>query len=411
MTSNIIKTPKLVFLAMAFLGPIALNVYAPIMPTLMLALSTSADTIQLGMTLFLSFFALSQLFCSFFVELFGQRKVLLWGVIIHILGCILAIIANDIYTLLLARVLQATGGGISLLLTRSLILDQNSQNKAAANLSYITLGIATLQVIVPTLSGYLNVIYSWHLIFYVSLIVGLVALWAIYRYLPVVINPTNTLSKKGTIKATFKLYGNTFTSPRFFYFTLANALISGAFFTFVINVPFIVTDTLSGNSLDYGNWYLIVALGFWLGSFISSQVSERVGNDKMMKLGWGIDIVAGLVMFFCIFVYGVSYWSLFTAMAMFTFGRGLSLPNVQVAAATATPYGRFTAMGLFSFCQLLVGAAIAQLSTMFVKQNILLPIIISLLAIFALISYFQANKCKTDSSNFTASKGNKKIVS
>ncbi|MFT6897214.1 MAG: DHA1 family bicyclomycin/chloramphenicol resistance-like MFS transporter [Paraglaciecola sp.] len=261
----------------------------------------------------------------------------------------------------------------------------------------MAMGIATIQAIVPTLSGYLNVYYSWHVIFYFSLMVALVALWAIYRYLPVASIPTNILSKTGTVKATFKIYSNTLISPRFFYFTLANTFISGAFFTFVINVPFIVTDILSGNSLDYGNWYLAVALGFWLGCFIASQISERVGNDKMMRLGWGIGILAGIIMFVCIFVYGVSYWSLFTTMTLFTFGRGLSLPNVQVAAATATPYGRSTAMGLFSFCQLLFGAAIAQLSTTFVKQNIiLLPIIITLLTIFALMSYFKAIKFNTD---------------
>ena len=200
MTSPTIKTPKLVLLAMAFLGPIALNVYAPIMPTLQFALSSSADAIQLGMTLFLIFFALGQLSCGLFVELFGQKKVLLWGVSLYILGSIIGIIADDIYWLLLARVLQATGGGFSLLLTRSIILEQNSPNKAAAKLSYIALGIASLQVSVPTLSGYLNVYFSWHLVFYLSLAIALVAWWAIYRYLPVITLPGHNLADEASAK-------------------------------------------------------------------------------------------------------------------------------------------------------------------------------------------------------------------
>lgn len=411
MTSPKIKTPKLVLLAMAFLGPIALNVYAPIMPTLKIALSSSADAIQLGMTLFLIFFALGQLSCGLFVELFGQKKVLLWGVSLYILGSIIGIMANDIYWLLLARVFQATGGGFSLLLTRSIILEQNSPNKAAAKLSYIALGIASLQASVPTLSGYLNVYFSWHLVFYLSLAIALVAWWAIYRYLPVIELPEhNSLddssakdalvvskemntAKPLSIKEIINTYLNVLVFPRFLYLALANALISAGFFAFVLNVPFIVDENLAGNSLDYGKWYLVVALGFWVGSFIASQISERIGANAMLKLGWGLATLAAFSMTFFVILDGVSYWTLFIPMTLFTFGRGISLPNAQASAVTVTPYKRSTAMGVFSFCQLLIGAALAQFSVMFVKQNVVfLPIVISLLAVLALIAYFKAIK-------------------
>ncbi|NQY88407.1 MAG: MFS transporter [Colwellia sp.] len=393
MISPPIKTPKLVLLAMAFLGPIALNIYAPIMPTLKVALSSSADAVQLGMTLFLIFFALGQLSCGLFVELFGQKKVLLWGVAIYILGSILGIIANDIYWLILARVLQATGGGFSLLLTRSIILEQNSPNKAAAKLSYIALGIASLQATVPTLSGYLNVHFSWHLVFYISLVMALVAWWAIYRYLPVITLPQSDSAKPLSIKEIIKTYLNVLVFPRFFYLALANALISAGFFAFVLNVPFIVAESLAGNSLDYGKWYLVVALGFWLGSFIASQISERIGANAMLKLGWCIATLAAFFMTAFIIVYGISYWSLFIPMTLFTFGRGISLPNAQASAVTVTSSKRSTAMGVFSFCQLIIGAALAQFSVMLVKQNVLfLPIVISLLAVLALLAYFKAIK-------------------
>lgn len=409
------KTPKLVLLAMAFLAPIALNVYAPIMPALKLSLSTSTDAVQLGMTLFLIFFALGQLSCGLFVELYGQKKVLLWGVSIYILGSVIGIFVNDIYWLLIARVLQATGGGFSLLLTRSIILEQNSPNKAAAKLSYIALGIASLQACVPTLTGYLNVYFSWHFVFYFSLAIALIAWWAIYWHLPEkklsqapslegeAMSDSKPFDKvsaptiQPSIREIIKTYLRVLVFPKFFFVTLANALTSAGFFAFVLNVPFIVADNLAGNSLDYGKWYLIVALGFWIGSFISSQISERIGTDTMLKLGWYIATLAAFLMTISVFIMGINYWSLFGPMALFTFGRGLLLPNAQASAVTATPYKRSTAMGVFSFCQLLIGASLAQLSVIFVKQNIvLLPIVITLLAIFSMLSYFKGNKFITN---------------
>jgi DHA1 family bicyclomycin/chloramphenicol resistance-like MFS transporter len=92
--------------------------------------------------------------------------------------------------------------------------------------------------------------------------------------------------------------------PKFFFVTFANALTSAAFFAFVLNVPFIVADNLAGNSLDYGKWYLIVALGFWIGSFISSQISERIGTDTMLKLGWYIAILAAFSMTISVVIVG-----------------------------------------------------------------------------------------------------------
>ena len=181
--------------------------------------------------------------------------------------------------------------------------------------------------------------------------------------------------------------------PRFFYLALANALISAGFFAFVLNVPFIVAKSLAGNSLDYGKWYLVVALGFWLGSFIASQISECIGANAMLKLGWCIATLSAFSMTVSVIAYGVSYWTLFIPMTLFTFGRGISLPNAQASAVTVAPYKRSTAMGIFSFCQLLIGAALAQFSVMFVKQNVtFLPVVIFILAVLALIAYFKAIK-------------------
>jgi DHA1 family bicyclomycin/chloramphenicol resistance-like MFS transporter len=398
---------------MAFLGPIALNVYAPIMPTLKIAFSTSADAVQLGMTIFLLFFALSQLFCGLFVEIFGQKKVLLVGVVLYILGSAIGIISSNIYWLILARVLQAIGGGFSLLLTRSIILEQNSPNRAAANLSYVALGMASVQTVMPTISGYLNVQFSWHIVFYLSLVIAILALWAIYHFLPepplnkenatvqclrINLLNLNQVGKapKLSIKDILKNYINILVIPRFFYLALTNALISSGFFVFVLNVPFIVVDNLSGDSLDYGKWYLFVALGFWVGSFVSSQISERVGTHKMLTISLYLAPLAGCAMTIIVMIYDVNYWSLFIPMSLFSFSRGVLLPNAQASAVSGTSNNRATAMGIFSFCQLIIGASIAQFSVLFIKKNMFyLPIVISLLTVMALFTYSKAVNSQT----------------
>lgn len=404
------KTPKTLLAAMAISSPVALNIYAPVMPELADQFSTSPFTIQLGFTLYLFTLAIGQLIGGPLADQYGRRPVLIWGFTLHILGCLLGVFATETWQLLLARVMQAAGGCTGMLLARSIILDQHGKDKAAGMLGYIALGIASAQALAPTLGGYLNVVAGWQSVFWFSMALGtLVWLGAVLKL------PETDTARQATQRffTSFARYRLVLRNPAFVWYALASTLIACGFFIFIASAPFIVSHHLQGSSVDYGNWFLVVAGGFWFGSLLAGKLSAAQGTQRMMAFGQGLAGIGAVSMLILFFLLPVSYLTLFLPFALFTFGRGLSQPNAQAAAIaattvsshcisgkpvsdnhdsdntarktdTVTPSPIATATGLQGCLQLLVGSLMAQLTPVMMQAGIVvLPLIFLCLVMLA----------------------------
>lgn len=385
-----IKTPVALLAGMAIASPVALNVYAPVMPVLAEQLNTTPFTIQLGYTFYLLTLAIGQLISGPLADRYGRRPVFFWGFLLHIFGCIIGVMAFEAWHLLLARILQAAGGCTGMLLARSIILDQNGKDKAAGMLAYITMGIATAQAVAPTIGGYLNLVVGWQSVFWVSMALGTVVwLGALIRL------PETAGHKKdtGSLLSSFSRYKTVLSSRSYIYCALSATMIASGFFVFMNSSPFIVDAVLEGNSADYGNWFLMVAGGFWLGSLVAGKISATIGTTRMMLVGCAISGGGALLMLALFTLQPLSFAALFLPMAIFTFGRGLNQPNAQAAAVSSTTGAVATATGMLGFMQLTLGSLIAQVVPLLIEVSLtMLPIVLISLAVIASICSIMGSK-------------------
>ena len=81
------------------------------MPDVVRVFNSRIDIVQLTLTLYLFTLGFSQLLCGALSNRFGRRPLMLIGMIIHLLGSLLAAIAWDVWVLIVGRILQALGGG------------------------------------------------------------------------------------------------------------------------------------------------------------------------------------------------------------------------------------------------------------------------------------------------------------
>lgn len=377
--------PMAMLMAMAVASPVALNIFAPVMPGLVEAFDTDQFTVQLGFTLYLLTLAIGQFLSGPLADRYGRRPILLWGFLIHIAGCLLGALAFEIWQVLLGRILQALGGCTGMLLARSILVEQHGRDKAAGYLGYITLGIASAQAIAPTLGGYMNLAFSWQSVFYLSMILGsLVWLGAIF-YVP---NNTQSLGQGGGISQLFGKYREVIKSRQYLYMVLSSTLVAACFFAFMTSAPFVVDQALDGDSADYGNWFLLVAGGFFLGSMVAGKISAKLGVYRMIPLGHSLSLLAAVLMLVLFVTQGISYQAMFIPMALFTFGRGLSQPNAQSAAISTATTAPATATGMLGFIQLLVGSAVAQITPLVMQIDlVMLPVTLLLATALAMVTF------------------------
>lgn len=366
--------PVLLLAVIAMASPLALNAFVPAMPDAARALHASVSVIQLSFTAYLLTLAFGQLLSGPLADHYGRRPVLLGGLTLHVLGSLMAAMAQDVTWLIAGRVLQALGGAAAMVLARTIILDVHGREGAAGRMGYIVMAIAIAQSIAPALGGYMNLWVGWHSIFWVTALVGTLAwLLALLRL------PETCREKSASLrlKPVVQRYGGVLRSPGYLGYALSTTCIAAAFYMFVGTAPYIV-DRLGGSSAQFGTWFLAISLAFMAGSFLSTRLARRASVDQAVLLGNGLSLAGALTLFGFTLVSPLSPATLFLPIALVTFGRGLSQPNAQSAAIGCTPGSAATASGLMGCIQLLSGALIAQLMPLLLGTGVL-PIAVCIL--------------------------------
>lgn len=385
--------PIACFTLITMTSPIALNILVPALPNIAISLGVSEAHTQLSLTLYLFSLAIGQLICGPLADRFGRRPILLAGITIHTLGCLLGAFSNDLVSLLLARILQALGGCTGMVLARTIILDRYNRSQAAGLFGYITLSIALSQTIAPTLGGHLS-LFGWKYLFYFSLILGSIAWLMTFFMMP---ETGKNLHKNLNIQRVLVQYYQVLKTNGYLGYALSTTFIACGFYLFISSVPYVVNHSLKGTAADFGNWFLCVSGGFMLGSFTAARISTRLGVQAMIIWGHILSTLGALLMLLLCLFMKLDYFVLFIPMALFTFGRGLSQPNSQSAAISASKSAPGTASGLMGFIQLISGAIIAQMVPLILTKGAIW--IAALILLCALLAFLALFVVKISSSN------------
>ena len=111
MSANKIKqdAPMSVLFTMLFAGQIASTIFLPGLPSIAAELNIPRSIVQTMVPVYLAAFASTQLIIGPLSDKFGRKPIVLLGILLFTIASYLCANADDIHTLLLCRVAQATG--------------------------------------------------------------------------------------------------------------------------------------------------------------------------------------------------------------------------------------------------------------------------------------------------------------
>ncbi|MDX7922831.1 MFS transporter [Aeromonas media] len=116
-------------------------------------------------------------------DLFGRVRMLNIGIGLFLAGSVACALAQDLPTLLAARVLQGLGGGGLIALAFTVIADCIPPREVGKYQGYISAVYAVSSIAGPLLGGYFTEQLSWRWIFWINLPLGALALWLVNRNL------------------------------------------------------------------------------------------------------------------------------------------------------------------------------------------------------------------------------------
>lgn len=355
----------------AGLSALAMNVFLPSLPGMTAHFGTDYAVMQLAVALYLGFNALLQLVVGPLSDRYGRRPVVLGGIILFMLATIGTLLAPTVTVFLVFRMAQAAIV-VGMVLSRAVVRDMYSQDRAASMIGYVTMGMSVVPMIGPAIGGVLDETAGWEANFWMLLILGAMTYALVWMDMGETAPKTHS-----SFRAQIQAYPELLTSPRFWGYCAAAALSSGAFFSYLGGSPYVGTQVYGLSTAWLGVYFGAPAVGYFAGNYISGRYSTRFGIDQMIL--WGAIICAGgLTVALLLALAGLSSALVFFGFMTFVgIGNGMVLPNATAGMLSVRPHLAGSASGLGGSLMLGGGALLSAFAGIILEgRNSEVPLLV-----------------------------------
>ncbi|OAT23395.1 putative multidrug resistance protein [Proteus myxofaciens ATCC 19692] len=275
------RSLKALLLIMVLLGPLGIDLYLPTIPEIAKGLGSSESLIQSTIGLFILVLGVGQLISGPLVDKFGRKPVALVGIVIYILGSIIATLSINPSLFILSRLLQATAVCCTSVVAFTCVRDCFNGNESARVFGFLNGTLNIIPALAPLLGGLLAEYWGWRAPFGFLILYSLLILVLIAVYLP----ETKPENIKPHNEKLHKTYIGILCSKRFLTFALVNAGTMGMALTYVSFSPVVLMHEAGLSSLKFSIVFGIN--GFWIMfvSFFANRIIHRVGRPICLIIG------------------------------------------------------------------------------------------------------------------------------
>jgi DHA1 family bicyclomycin/chloramphenicol resistance-like MFS transporter len=343
--------------AIAFLGPLAIHIYMPVIPAVKAAFGLSDALAQATFSVAVLGMGVGTLAYGSLADRLGRRPVLLSGLVLFLLGSVLSAAAVNVPMLIAGRVVQALGAGCGITLVRTIARDAYGAERLVKAIAYLTMFYTIGPMISPAAGGLLVDTLGWRAVFGVSV----VAAAAITAGVWLVIYETRPAGETGRHGDVLASYAQLLGQPRFVALVLQTGFATGTFLIVATASSTLMKELLGRPATEFGLYFVLLPLGFMSGTMISSRLGNRAPTETMVLAGSLVCLAAVAVQAALLLSLPPAPLMFFVPGAFVTMSQGIALPYAQAGAMGTIPRLAGTAAGIGVFVQQTLGAAFAQL--------------------------------------------------
>ena len=146
------------------------------LPDIMADFGASLDEIEWVITGYMISFATLMPLTTWLRDRVGHKQLYIWSLALFTVGSLLCGAAWSLPMLIVARVIQALGGGAMTPISMSMINEVFEPHEKGKALGYFGMGVIVGPALGPTIGGFLTHVFGWRSIFLVNLPIGLLAM-------------------------------------------------------------------------------------------------------------------------------------------------------------------------------------------------------------------------------------------
>jgi MFS transporter, DHA1 family, multidrug resistance protein len=345
--------------AFVALGPLTIDMYLPALPTIATELETTSAAVQLTLTGTLVGLALGQLVLGPLSDRFGRRRPLMAGTALHVIASLLVLVAPDITTLGVLRLLQGVGTAAGSVIAIAVVRDLFDGRAAATMLSRLFLVIGAAPVLAPTIGGEVLRFTSWRGVFLLLAVYGLLLL-AVGAFLLRETLPPERRSTAG-VAGTLRGYRSLFRDRAYVGLVLVAGLTMAGLFSYVSGSSFVYQDEFGLDEQQFGLLFGAGAVWLIAATQLNPVLLRWFSPAQVLVAGTVAGAAAGVLLLVLaatgtggLFAVAVPLWAVL-------FASGLALPNAPALALSRHGEAAGTAAALLGAVQFGVGAAVSPL--------------------------------------------------
>ena len=362
MKNNFLRAALVLGLLQA-IGPFAIDMYLPALPSIGQSLNASPLAVQMSLMAFFISLGVGQLIYGPVSDMYGRKLPLYFGLTLFAVGSVGCALAPDIQTLVALRFIQGLGACAGMVVPRAIVRDLHTGNDAARLMSLLMLVFSVSPILAPLAGSVVIEFFGWRGVFWTVLVASLLGLLLLGTSLPETRPPAERLGS--SVRGAVAAYAQLLRDRHFLGLVFIGAFGMSSFFAYLAHSSFVLIDHYGLTPRQYSLAFSLNAASFIGVSQFTGKLSRRFGLKKLVS-GAVSGFAATMVLLAALSVAGVSNLPVMVALLFVGYGfLGLIVPTTAVLALEEHGAIAGTASALMGTLQFVTGAVVVTISGLF----------------------------------------------
>lgn len=312
------------------IGPFAIDMYIPALPTIASDLQASTAATQMTLMVFFVALGICQIAYGPISDMVGRKRPLYVGLAFFTVGSVGCIMARSIEWLIFFRFVQGIGAASVMVIPRAIIRDLHTGIEATRLMSLVMLVISVSPILAPLAGSALIVPFGWRAVFVAVTAAALVSFILLVFSLPETRPPEDRITV--SVGEVLGGFGQLLRDRHFLGLTFIGGLGMSSFFAFLASSSFIYIGHFGLTPTQYSVAFSVNAVGFIGASQLTAALGSRFGMARVVTVAVSLYAFFALVLL-AVTAAGVDSLAILIVLLFMSFAfLGLVIPSTMVLA-------------------------------------------------------------------------------